>query len=109
MIFSCPNCKKTIQNGEASGQLMDCPHCGSTIEVPYSNAAKYAPRKHAPAPTAKADSGLAMYFWLGLLFSFLGLLIAAIVGKDGGLRAAFRGFIVGFIVQIVCGVILALL
>lgn len=87
---------------------MDCPHCGATIEVPHSHAAKYAGRKYASSTATNADSGLAMYFWLGLLFSFLGLLIAAIAGKDGGLRAAFRGFIIGIVIQVVCTVICAL-
>ena len=31
-------------------------------------------------------------FWLGFVFPFLGLILAAIVGKGDGVRAALRGF-----------------
>ena len=34
--FNCPSCDESVGlSGDQAGQLVDCPHCGAVIEVPY--------------------------------------------------------------------------
>lgn len=111
MIYSCPKCKRMITNDDVvPGQISECPFCGEMHEVPFNKIKKPTVPKTAAANAGKEDtSGTALYFWLGFLFSVVGLLISAVAGKERGLKAALRGFILGVIIMIILTVILGLL
>ena len=105
MFFECPHCRKTAQAElEMQGQLVECQHCGETVQVPY----RVSPRKaivQKKNDLKKQEENTNLCFTLGLLFSVLGILIAAIIGKVNGVKAALKGFVINLVI----GVILALI
>ena len=48
----------------------------------------------------KANSDDSLCFWLGLLFSVFGLVIAAIICKGQGVRKALKGFLISFVIWV---------
>lgn len=52
-----------------------------------------APSYYQPPPPPNQESHGTLCFWLGALFGPFGLLLAAIVGKAGGLVKALLGFV----------------
>ena len=58
-----------------------------------SSAPAPAPAYYQPQPPPNQESHGALCFFLGALFGPFGLLLAAIVGKAGGLVKALLGFV----------------
>lgn len=96
MYFTCPKCKKTAEADIAmQGQLIECQHCGETVQVPYKVMPRKTPAAGIGAGRARGaeESGTALYFILGFLLSVIGILIAAIIAKEKGVKAALKGFL----------------
>lgn len=107
MQFICPYCNKVMQiQSDQRGQLVDCSHCGTTLEIPYRIPGSSLDNhirlwnKSASERVSVTDENNKIYFMLGLLLSFLGLLIAAIAGGGRGCRAAWNGLLWGFVVYL---------
>lgn len=110
MQFTCPYCNKVIQiQPDQRGQLVDCSHCGATVEVPYripgsslDNHIRLLNKSSGERVMVKDDNST-IYFILGFLFSFLGLLIAVLAGGSRGCRAACKGLLWGFLLYLIVG------
>ena len=113
MTFKCPFCRIEIDADDAdAGEVGNCPNCGKSIRIPNKgNKVQYYYKKRSRAASARSsepepENNDTLCFWMGFLFSFFGVLIAAIVGKGRGVCRAFWGmlvsmFVVGIIVLLI--------
>jgi hypothetical protein len=83
ITFSCKSCGQSIVIDEAgAGQLVDCPRCGATVEVPYKSESL----DNAALPSLPSDRNVGVGRWLGKA------LIAFVIGTliVGGVFSAHK-------------------
>ena len=99
MRITCPKCKKLFTvDDEYAGYAVNCPNCG------HETYARAAATRRPPAAVQKPaeDKGpVALCFALGLVFSLLGAVIAALVDGRRGTINALVGLVVGAILWVV--------
>lgn len=98
LTIKCPSCGQ-IYTGPATlaGQLVDCTKCKQPFQVPFENISG----QHAALLNPPEENNGALCMWLGILFSLIGVLIAAVIGKAYGVKKALIGMAIGAAVIIV--------
>ena len=67
----------------------------------YSKISREIEQQHQEHTVTNAQSSdIRMCFWLGFILSLFGVLIAAVIAKGQGVRAALRGVLWGIVVVI---------
>jgi predicted negative regulator of RcsB-dependent stress response/predicted RNA-binding Zn-ribbon protein involved in translation (DUF1610 family) len=78
ITFTCGSCGQSIVIDEAgAGQLVDCPKCGATIEVPYKSKSL----DDVAMPSLPVDKTIGAYRWLQK--ALIGLVIGALIVSVG--------------------------
>ncbi len=99
-ILTCENCNGRFEvDMDMIGQVVGCPHCGSDIKVPLivTNGARRMPSYKGDNQSLEnrmvdryEHGDGCLDFGLGLFLGPLGILIAAVIDKASGVRAAIR-------------------
>lgn len=90
--FKCSSCGQLYTvPAQMEGQLVNCRKCKQPVQIPFQNNQAHHP---SPPKTSEESNGR-LCFWLGLLFSLIGLIIAAIIGKTKGVKNALIGMAIG--------------
>ena len=89
----CMKCCKFFEVGEEYvGYDVPCPHCGAEVHIPSpGETRRVAPRSNSVTPEPQVNTTLC--FILGFCFNVLGLLIAAIIGKQKGCVCGLWGML----------------
>lgn len=96
--IKCPSCGQVYTAPDnLAGQHVDCTKCKQPFQVPFENNSG----QHASLSKAPEENNGALCIWLGILFSLIGVLIAAIIGKAYGVKKALIGMIIGAAIFIV--------
>ena len=111
MKVLCKSCCNFFETADANvGSTDFCPHCGAEVFIQdRALAARNAAAKRKLAAvanvSAQPECSAGLCFCLGLFLNLLGLLIAAIIGKQRGVVCALWGLLVAF----ACGVVFAII
>lgn len=101
MIVQCPFCHyKEAVPEEYAGMIGECSQCGREFKIPSPMSFQ----QQMPYQLEKAEEAYPILcFVLGFFFSLIGILVAYILDKKN-IGKAVMGFVIGFILLLVCSI-----